>query len=188
MIFATAFVLHRAYSAGRSARWSRNFGGAIAAAFVVFAAYHAYTDELLVHGLLFGGMTAAVAVKTRALIRRVHEGDAEKERRLKVAAKVGAREFSLSRLLSFSGSRGLMGGSLRGGWVCVVERRSASVWWADAGEEGRGAAVGVGVGVAWVVACVDGGGGVYVYGAGRGVDDGGGGGPGKGDGAVCVAG
>lgn len=103
MIFATAFVLHRAYSAGRSARWSRNFGGVIAAAFVAFAAYHAYTDELLVHGLLFGGMTAAVAVKTRALIRRVHEGDREKERRLKVAAKVGARKFSLllSLFLSF---------------------------------------------------------------------------------------
>ncbi|KAL1620176.1 hypothetical protein SLS56_009806 [Neofusicoccum ribis] len=95
MIFATAFVLHRAYPFGRPAAWTRGFGVALAAGFAVFAAYHCWTDELLVHFLLFGGMTLAVGRKTRALIRaRVGaEGGKGRERRLSALAWVGARKF-----------------------------------------------------------------------------------------------
>ncbi|GME43488.1 alkaline phytoceramidase [Neofusicoccum parvum] len=89
MIFATAFVLHRAYSFGRPAAWTRGFGLALAAGFAVFAAYHCWTDELLVHFLLFAGMTLAVGRKTRALIR-ARVGAEGGKRRLSALARVGA--------------------------------------------------------------------------------------------------
>lgn len=100
MIFATAFVVHRAYSAGRSAAWSRNFGIALVGGFVVFSAYHCWTDELLVHFLLFGGMTLAVWWKTRRLVRerriraKTESGDGDaKLAKLKSLVRVGARKF-----------------------------------------------------------------------------------------------
>ncbi|KAL1638103.1 hypothetical protein SLS58_008940 [Diplodia intermedia] len=90
MILATALVLHRALSHGRSAAWTRNAGAGLAAGFVAFAAYHAWTDELLVHFLLFAGMTGAVGVRTRGLIgEREREFGGAETRRLRGLAWVG---------------------------------------------------------------------------------------------------
>lgn len=94
MILATSLVLHRAFSHGRSARWTRNTGVGLTVGFVVFAAYHAWTDELLVHFLLFLTMTSAVGLKTRALIRGLEQAKHEDEvRRLKQLAWLGFGEF-----------------------------------------------------------------------------------------------
>ncbi|KAB2576378.1 hypothetical protein BFW01_g10432 [Lasiodiplodia theobromae] len=90
MILATSLVLHRAFSHGRSAQWTRNTGVGLTVGFVVFAAYHAWTDELLVHFLLFLTMTSAVGLKTRALIRGLEQAKHEDEvRRLKQLAWLG---------------------------------------------------------------------------------------------------
>ncbi|KAF4307466.1 alkaline phytoceramidase [Botryosphaeria dothidea] len=92
MIIATGFVLHRAYSAGRSAAWTRNFGVALIVSFVVFAAYHCWTDELLVHFLTFLFTTLAIWRKTRILVRERKErrGDAARLWRLRILVRVGA--------------------------------------------------------------------------------------------------
>lgn len=96
MILATSLVLHRAFSHGRSAQWTRNTGIGLTVGFVVFAAYHAWTDELLVHFLLFLTMTSAVGLKTRALIRGLEQAKHEDEvRRLKQLAWLGFGEFEL---------------------------------------------------------------------------------------------
>lgn len=70
MIVASATVLHRSMTYGKSKAYTQIFTAILVALVIVEAVYHATMDEVIVHELSFLALIALVAFQTRQLVKQ----------------------------------------------------------------------------------------------------------------------
>jgi dihydroceramidase len=67
-MFATTPVLHRVLTVNSSRRTSTTLAIVMGALLTSFVIYHVWTDELILHFTLFGGMIVVIGVRTMQLV------------------------------------------------------------------------------------------------------------------------
>jgi len=69
MLIATATVFHRIFTFNKSLRYTIISGLLISTIMISFMIWHCYTDELIMHSILFGIMVVIIGERTRSLTK-----------------------------------------------------------------------------------------------------------------------